>query len=96
VNKSSVIFIARDDAGDTMKPRLEVALALIHRVHVIDSMARRENTSAPGLWRTRNRCSWPMREAETQEGRLIVIDDPTTAYIGEDGLTSDVRGLLAH
>jgi len=93
--QGSVIFISsEDDAGDTIKPRLEAAGADTRRIHVIDAVL--DNKKNPRSWQLADHAVIGKLLTELGDVRLIIID-PITAYLGNgDGhSTSDVRGLLA-
>lgn len=93
--QGSVIFISsEDDAGDTIKPRLEAAGADTRHVHVIDGVLDDKNN--PRSWQLGDHDVIENLLIELGDVRLIIID-PITAYVGnKDGhSTSDVRGLLS-
>lgn len=94
--KGSVIFIANeDDAGDTIKPRLEAAGADCNKVCIVDSVIGEDGKTT----------GWTLERGTDEiidlciklEDVALIVIDPITAYIGgKDGhSTSDVRSVLA-
>ena len=92
-----LLIVAEDDIGDTVRPRLDAAMADMRRVHVLDykhegDRKRLVNLSDVAVFRD---ALQQIRE-NGGEPRAIVID-PITAYLaGRDSKTdADVRELLA-
>ena len=91
-----VIFNAEDDAGDTLRPRLEAAGADIDRVRIIDGVDRDEERDQGffSLDRDIETLSFFLRKLRSP--RLVIID-PISAFMGatDTHRNSDVRAVLA-
>lgn len=92
-----VAVSAEDDAGDTIRPRLEAAGANLSRIHVLDAV---EFTDENGdthrrPWNFTDIAALDARLAELPECRLVIVD-PLSAYLaGTDShKNADVRALL--
>ncbi len=98
----SVIFVnGEDDPSDTLKPRLEAAGALVHRVHIVDGVRAALKTDG-----TQTLSAFSLADHIAQLGELlerigdvaVVFIDPITAFLGKSAdshKNSDVRALLA-
>lgn len=92
-----VLVSAEDDAGDTIRPRLEAAGADLGRIHVLDGI---EYTDENGKllcrpWNFTDTDALAARLAVLPECRLVVVD-PLSAYLGgtDSHKNADVRALL--
>ncbi|MGB8437184.1 MAG: AAA family ATPase [Burkholderiales bacterium] len=96
---SVVILSAEDDAGDTLRPRLEAADADLDRCHVLDAVRVESREGMPttrmfSLREDLDRLSWLLDQIG--DVTLVVID-PISAYLGgtDSHVNADVRALLA-
>jgi hypothetical protein len=96
---SAILVSCEDDAGDTVRPRLEAAAANLRRVHMVDWVV---GCAAPGAPPAKHHFDVAahiaaLRDLVIRIGdvRLIVID-PITAYLGtaDSHKTADVRTAL--
>ena len=95
-----LLFSAEDDAGDTLRPRLEAAGADLQRVHVVRAVA--DEYLGNGIRPERVFClerDLPALEAKLAElsSVSLIVIDPITAFLGhaDDHRNGEVRGLLA-
>jgi hypothetical protein len=93
----ALILSAEDGTADTVLPRLESCEANVHRIHVIEGVARAE-TDGPDMF-SMERDLRHLEKAIIQNGdiRLVVVD-PLSAYLGREADThkdADVRRVLA-
>ncbi len=93
---SVLMLSAEDDAGDTIRPRLEAHGADLSRVHFLDGVVRRGGDSRgmmPELDRHMSAIESAVRSLD--RCRLVVVD-PISAYLGDvDGNSNgEVRGLI--
>jgi putative DNA primase/helicase len=91
---SVLMLSAEDDVADTIRPRLEVAGANIHRVLVLTAI--KEATATRGFNLARDLQQLEKALTDIGDVKLIIID-PITAYLGatDSHKTADVRALLA-
>jgi putative DNA primase/helicase len=93
-----VILSAEDDAEDTLRPRLEAAVADLSRVFILDSVVESQRDGNPAH-RSFNLKADLARLAnllrKLKDVALIVID-PLSAYLGgtDSHVNADVRALL--
>jgi putative DNA primase/helicase len=81
-----IMLASEDAANDTICPRLELAGADLHRVHIVQAV--NEKATARGF---------DLQAKEIGEVILVTID-PITAYLGaniDSHRTADVRGVMA-
>lgn len=90
-----ILLSAEDDAGDTIRPRFEVAHADLDRVQVVDLITRREGGQR-GFNLEKDVAMLDELLSATPKARLVIID-PISTYLGniDSNRNSDVRGLLA-
>jgi putative DNA primase/helicase len=96
-----VLFLtAEDDAGDTLRPRLEAAGADVKHIHLIEGVV----VGCTGESTPRNRLFSLVADLEALSQKLrtmpnaaVLIMDPISAYLGntDSHKNSEVRGLLA-
>lgn len=98
----SVLFVnGEDDPADTLKPRLEAAGALPHRVHTVDGVRTGILPDGTQPLRAFNLADHiaQLGEVLKQIGDVaVVFIDPITAFLGgsaDSHKNSDVRALLA-
>ena len=94
-----LVLSAEDDAGDTIRPRIEAAGGDPSRVVVVDGVRRiaaPEGESGEGVRLDINLSAVERQVAQMERCRLVIID-PISAYLGEvDGHSNaQVRGLLS-
>ena len=96
-----LVLSAEDDAGDTIRPRIEAAGGNPKRVEIVEGIRRRRGDEAQeedGSLGVRLDLNMPAIEKKlaTMERPRLVIIDPISAYLGDvDGHSnSQVRGLL--
>lgn len=101
----AVLLSAEDDAGDTIRPRLDAAGADVSRVNLIRAVRRRPkydpDNEAPAPVElmfdlTRDLGALESAIMQTPDCRLVVID-PISAYLGgtDSHKNADVRAMLA-
>lgn len=91
-----VIFNAEDDAGDTIRPRLEDAGADLSRVHVVSRVAFPGGGVSDVIRLDRDSEAIRLACRRCADPRLVILD-PITAYLGHVDANSnaEVRRLLA-
>jgi archaellum biogenesis ATPase FlaH len=94
---SVVLLSAEDDAGDTIRPRLDAAEADVSRIHLLEAV---RNVMADGkaveTTFSLERDIPALEDAIQQTGARVVVIDPISAYLGatDSHNNSAVRGLL--
>ena len=97
---SVILLSAEDDAGDTIRPRLEAAEADLTRIYVLEAIREPSNRDGSLITRPFNLGEDMARLSDLArklgDVALIVID-PITAYLGgvDSYKNAEVRGVLA-
>ncbi len=98
--QGSVILIScEDEAGDTIRPRLDAAGADVRRVHTFDWVRTQDRNGAPV--RAHFDVAEHMEQLEDLVRRIgdvrLIVIDPVTAFLGraDSHKTADVRQALA-
>jgi putative DNA primase/helicase len=92
---SVIILSAEDDAGDTIRPRLDAAGADVREVHLISAVAQKDGTGRRSF-----NLQADLGELEKEIARIgnvrLVIIDPVSSYLGktDSHKNADVRGTL--
>lgn len=96
---SVILLSAEDDAGDTIRPRLDAMSADVSRIYILDAVrhidhdAGKTSERMPTLGDTA-----PLAEAIVTAGDVrLVIVDPVSAYLGQvdSHKNADLRALLS-
>ncbi|MEO0316379.1 MAG: hypothetical protein RL404_56 [Pseudomonadota bacterium] len=96
ITGSVIILANEDDAARTIRPRLDAAGADIHKVHIVQGVAR-DGHQADLFQLDTDVGALRARAQEIGDVRLIIIDPPS-AYLGakvDAHKESDVRRVLA-
>ncbi|MBE3071205.1 MAG: AAA family ATPase, partial [Planctomycetes bacterium] len=91
-----VLLSAEDDVGDTIRPRLDVAGAVLRRIGVLKGV-RHEGDHGQGYFNlASDMVALDKAVRQTPDARLVIID-PISAYLGgtDSHKNADIRGLLA-
>lgn len=95
---SAIFLSAEDDAGDTIRPRLEAAGANLDRVYILDAIKQINNNQ---ITERSFNLSLDLPRLDTMMETIgnvtLVVIDPITAYLGDTDShkTAEVRALLA-
>jgi putative DNA primase/helicase len=90
-----IILSAEDDAGDTIRPRLDAAGADVREVHLISAVTQKDGTGRRSF-----NLQADLGELEKEIARIgnvrLVIIDPVSSYLGktDSHKNADVRGTL--